>query len=98
MRVSDILTANWKFLWAINIIIFKMLQWLGTFSILQTNLFPKLTLLLVSATSTFLLVVLGLMFDIMAKLRRQPSNVVGRKICKGGICWHDCSHVCIVYD
>lgn len=103
-RVSDILSSNWKFVWGMNIIIFKFLHWLGYFNtVLKGCLFPSPLLLFYSANFTLLLIFLAFVFDIVAKLCRRTSNssnvIVHLKTCKGrGICWHAYPNCYVVYD
>ncbi|KAF5951534.1 hypothetical protein HYC85_009478 [Camellia sinensis] len=86
MRIADILTSNWNYVWAIDIMFLKSLQLVGLFSPLEGRV-STLILFVFSAASTFILIFLTRLVDAITILHFS-SDPVCIKSCKGGICWH----------
>jgi hypothetical protein len=92
MRISDILASNWNYIWAFFILLLKSLQVSGLFSLLEGTRFSSLTLLVLSAIISFMLISFALLMEVLVILHSNSNcpglkNSNGRQTCNGGIRW-----------
>ncbi|OWM80402.1 hypothetical protein CDL15_Pgr019682 [Punica granatum] len=100
MRISDQLASHWKYVWAANVVLLKYLQ---LKEILQVpSMSSSLSLLILSASSTIVLISTALAIDIAfviwVRSNDQSSGRQPNESCRGGICWHEISKSQVLSD